>query len=198
MSQASLLYAQIPPMDAATPPFISKVGMGLGVNFPFGSGVLREGAYPFGLTMYINLTHTTNNGQDYELLTGIEVLADAGGGIYLTVPVLINRIFKLTDFGESRFGIDGFAGLGYCFHHLFSHTEGITIKNQHTLGIDAGLALNYALGDRWDLNLRSGIFRSFTRPVELYYDGTSITSEDKFSYATLPIVIGVSRKIGEQ
>jgi len=198
LTQPSRLFAQIPAEDADPSPFINKVGMGLGVVFPIGSGVLRDGAYPFGFNIYINLTHTTTNGQDYELRTGAEILADASGGVYLALPVMVNRIFKLTNFGGSPFGIDGFAGLGYSYQCLFPRTEGITIKNQHTFGLDAGVAFTYALGNRWDLNMRTGIFRSFTRPVELNYSGTSITSADKFNYTTLPITIGVARRIGEK
>lgn len=175
---------------------INKFGLNLGMNFPFGAGVLREGAYPIGLSLYLTGNHTSAKAHNYELLTGAEIMADIGGGIYFTLPVLVNRTHEIVNFRNNRFIIDGFAGLGYSFHHIFTHTEGITIKNQHTLGLDAGLIFNVAIGRKWAINMRAGVFRSFTRPVQAYFAGTSITSETKFRYATFPILIGFSRKIG--
>lgn len=187
----------IPAINEEKPIFINKLGLNLGMNFPFGAGVLRERAYPFGLSLYLTGNHTTPSSYNYELLTGAEIMADFGGGIYFTLPVLVNRTYELVNFRNSRFIIDGFAGLGYSFHHIFTQTEGVTVKNQHTLGLDAGLIFNVAIGRKWAINMRVGIFRSCTRPVQAYFAGTSITSKDKFNYATLPLLIGISRKIGQ-
>jgi len=130
-------------------------------------------------------------------LTGADIMADFGGGIYFAMPILVNRKFELVKFGGDRFKIDGFAGLGYSFHHIFSRTNGLILKNQHTLGFDAGLKFNIALGKKWNVNLRGGFIRSFTRKVQAYFAGTTLTSESKFNYATLPVLIGFSRKIGK-
>jgi len=35
------------------PGLISGLGLNIGMNFPFGSGVLKKGAYPFGLSSYL-------------------------------------------------------------------------------------------------------------------------------------------------
>jgi hypothetical protein len=108
------------------------------------------------------------------------------------------KLIELANFGNNRFIIDGFAGLDYSFHHIFSRTEGIVVKNQRTMGLDAGLLFNVAIGKKWAINLRTGVFRSFTRPVKAYFAGKSITNETKFKYATFPILIGFSRKIRQE
>jgi hypothetical protein len=188
---------QIPTTNKKKPVLINKLGLNLGMNFPFGAGALREGAYPFGLSLYVTGNHTTTNGHNYELLTGAEIIADFGGGIYFTLPVLVNKTYELASFGNNRFLIDGFAGLGYSFHHIFTRTEGIIVKNQHTLGLDAGLIFNVAIGRKWAFNLRPGVFRSFTKPVQAYFAGQAIKSETKFRYTTFHILLGFSRKIGQ-
>lgn len=198
LSHTALIASPKLVADENQRPFINKIGFGIGANFPFGSGVLRTGAYPIGPSMHVNLNHSTKRGHNYELVTGLDIIVDFGGGTYLALPLLINRTHQLVDVGNGRFSIDGFAGLGYYFHHIFTRTEGVTIKNQNTLGLDAGVIFNYAPGKRkrWELNLRAGVYRSFTKPVQVYFAGTSKTSENKFNYATLPVLIGVSRKIG--
>lgn len=193
----TLFSSPIQSGNKTDPPFINRLGFGIGANFPFGSGVLKSGAYPFGLSLHLSAGHINKKGHNYELLTGVEIMADFGGGIYMAIPVLVNRIFELTDFDNSRFRISGFSGLGYYFHHTFSRAEGIIVKNQHAFGLDAGLIFNYSPGKKWDFNIRTGAFRSFTKPVQANFSGTTIRSENKFKYATLPILINVSRKIGK-
>jgi len=187
---------QISPKNEGRALFINKLGLNLGMNFPFGAGALREGAYPWGLSLYLTGDHTTASAHDYELVAGAEIMADYGGGIYFALPVLVNRTHELANFGNDCFAIDGFAGLGYSFHHVFSRTEGIVVKNQHTLGIDMGLISKVAIGRKWSFNVRMGVFRSFTKPVQAYFAGKAVTSETEFKYATFPILIGFSRKIG--
>ena len=123
-------------------------------------------------------------------------MADFGGGIYMALPVLVNRTYELMNLGNHRFTINGFAGLGYSFHHIFTGIEGVEIKNQHSIGIDFGLSSNLRVTQRWQINLRAGIFRSFTRPVEAYFAGTRVKSKNEFNYLVMPILIGVSRSIG--
>ena len=55
--------------------FINKLGLNLGMNFPFGAGALREDAYPFGISLYLTGNHTTAIAHYYELLTGGEIMA---------------------------------------------------------------------------------------------------------------------------
>ena len=152
---ALILLQSTPKLGEAQnkPGLISRLGMNIGMNFPFGSGVLQKGAYPFGFSSYLIGTHTTTRDHNYEILTGVDIMADYGGGIYLALPVLVNRTHEILNIGNSRFTVDGFAGLGYSFHHIFSRTKGITVKNQHTLGLDAGLTFIIALGKKWEFNL---------------------------------------------
>lgn len=174
---------------------IDQLGIDLGVNFPFGQGVLSEGAYPLGINIYITGTHVTNGGKEFEILLGGEIIADYSGGIYFTTPVLINRRFDLFINENGRFGIKGYTGLGYTFHHIFSRTEGLTIKNQHTLGIDGGLLFIKSLGERWSFILRGGVMVAFTKRAKAYYGGTSLTSDVAWRHATFPLLIGISKKL---
>ena len=190
---------QLVPQSAASqngPSLINRLAINIGTNLPVGTGVLSEGAYPFGLSLYISGTHMTTRGHEYELLTGVDIIADYGGGIYLTLPVLVNRTIELARSANSRYSLSGFAGMGYSFQHIFSRTDGAIVKNQHAFAVDVGLKLKIALGQKWDLNLRIGAFHAFTRPVQVYFAGTHVTSEDKYRNTTLPLLIGFSRKVG--
>ena len=192
-----LLYVPKLVAQEDKPGLINRLGINIGVNFPVGSEVLRKGAYPIGLSLYLTATHITSNRHNFELLAGADIIADYGGGIYLAMPGLVNWSYELIYIGNKRFIISNYAGLGYTFHHIYTRTEGIIVKNQHALGLDAGLIFNYALGKNWGVNLRTGVFHSFTSPVQAYYAGTSVTSENKFNYTTFLLLIGFSRKIGK-
>ena len=175
---------------------INRVGLNIGIIFPVGDGVLQTGAYPVGLSMYLTGTHISSTGLNFELLAGANIMADFGGGSYLALPLLVNWIPEILNCNNNLFTINAFAGLGYTFHHIFSRTEGIKVKNQHTLGINAGLLCNIYAGKKWDLNLRMGVFHAFTRPVQAYFAESKVTSEHKFIYTVSPLLIGFTRKIG--
>ncbi|MBQ39110.1 MAG: hypothetical protein CME04_22205 [Gemmatimonadaceae bacterium] len=175
--------------------FFDRMGVAMGVNFPRGNGVMDSGVYPIGVSLRVDGSHPTSTPVDLELLSGIDIMVDIGGGGYVALPVLLNATREVADLGGGFLLLSGFFGLGYSYHHLFSVIRGVTLEKQHSLAFDVGLKVSVALGERWRVFLRGGAFRSFTRPVNAYFSGTRVTSGSRFAYGTLPVLIGISRRM---
>ena len=196
------IYAQDMDEEAAGESSTGKlwVGMNVGMSEPLGDpgtgGTFGTG-FAFKAFAQYDLSDKVKNLRA-ELSIGFSSWsekAEGTEGSATVIPILINGVYKLTDI-TSDISVFGYGGIGFNLHSWDTGVDGFDIVSQSNLGINFGVGGSYPINPQLDLNLRVGYYLSLTSSLETEVEGFgTFESEEDYSHAELPIMLGVTFKL---